>query len=52
MPIHTAKIVLALAGVLVFFAGAKTDFTWLRWSGIALVSIAWLLRFYRPSDKR
>ncbi|MBX3132964.1 MAG: hypothetical protein KF689_06210 [Gemmatimonadaceae bacterium] len=44
---HTAKLVLALAGVLVFFVGAKLGLEWLRWAGIALVAIAWFLRFYR-----
>jgi hypothetical protein len=52
MPVHTAKLVLAITGSVVFFLGAKTDFGWLRWSGIALVAAAWLLRFYRPSDRR
>lgn len=53
IPVHTAKIVLALAGVLVFFVGARLGLEWLRWAGIALVAIAWFLRFYRrasPSD--
>ena len=49
MPVHVAKLVLAGVGLLVFLAGTRVDFPWLRWSGIALVAIAWLLRFYRPS---
>lgn len=49
MPVQTAKVVLALVGLAVFFAGTRTGFGWLRWAGIALVAIAWLLRFYRPS---
>lgn len=47
MSVHQAKIVLALAGLLVFFSGAKLGFGWLRWAGIALVAAAWLLRFYK-----
>lgn len=47
MSIQQAKIVLALAGLLVFFSGAKLGFGWLRWAGIALVAAAWLLRFYK-----
>ena len=47
MSVHQAKIVLALVGLLVFFAGAKFGFGWLRWAGIALVAAAWLLRFYK-----
>ncbi len=49
MSVQQAKIVLAMVGLVVFFAGTRTQFGWLRWSGIALVAIAWLLRFYRPS---
>lgn len=47
IPVHHAKLVLALAGLLVFFSGAKLGFAWLRWAGIALVAAAWLLRFYK-----
>lgn len=52
MPVHTAKVVLALAGVVVFLSGTRFGLPWLRWAGIALVAIAWLLRFYRPSGPR
>jgi hypothetical protein len=51
MPVHVAKLVLAMAGLLAFLAGTQTDFAWLRWSGIALVAIAWMLRFYRPRQR-
>jgi protein-S-isoprenylcysteine O-methyltransferase Ste14 len=44
--LHQAKLALALAGLLVFFTGAKLGLGWLRWAGIALVAAAWLLRFY------
>lgn len=47
MPLLQAKIVLAIVGLLVFFAGARFGFGWLRWAGIALVAAAWLLRFYK-----
>lgn len=52
MPVHRAKIVLAMAGLLVFFTGAKLGFDWLRWAGIALVAAAWLLRFYKGPTRR
>lgn len=52
IPVHTAKTILTLTGVALFLAGSRTEFVWLRWSGIGLVAIAFLLRFYRPSDKR
>jgi protein-S-isoprenylcysteine O-methyltransferase Ste14 len=45
--VHQAKLVLAVAGLLVFFSGAQFGFGWLRWAGIALVAAAWLLRFYK-----
>lgn len=47
MSVHRAKLVLAMAGLLVFFTGAKFGFDWLRWAGIALVAAAWSLRFYK-----
>ncbi len=47
MPVHQAKLVLALTGLLVFFSGVKFGFGWMRWAGIALVAVAWLLRFYK-----
>lgn len=52
MPVHTAKVVLALAGVVVFLSGTRLGLPWLRWAGIVLVIIAWLLRFYRPPGSR
>lgn len=48
LPVHTVKIVLALLGLGVFFAGARFQLTSLRWAGIGLVAAAWLLRFYKP----
>lgn len=51
MSVHTAKIVLALTGVIVFFVGAKFGLPWLRWSAIGLVASAWLLRFYQPRSR-
>lgn len=47
MSVHQAKLVLAVAGLLVFFTGARVGSDWLRWAGIALVAAAWLLRFYK-----
>lgn len=51
MPVHTAKLVLVLTGVGVFFTGTRFELPWLRWAGIVLVAIAWLLRFYRPVSR-
>ena len=35
MPVHVAKIILALLGLLLFFAGTQTGFAGFRWAGIA-----------------
>lgn len=43
--VNVAKSALIAAGVLVFFFGIRTGHDILRWTGIALVTLAWLLRF-------
>ena len=48
MPVQTAKLILASLGLLLFFTGVKTELTWVRWTGLALVAVSYLLRFYRP----
>lgn len=40
-----AKLVLALAGLAVFFTGVRMELQPLRYVGIALVAVAFLLRF-------
>jgi len=40
-----AKLVLAGAGLAVFFTGVRLDLEALRYVGIALVGVAFLLRF-------
>jgi predicted membrane metal-binding protein len=48
-PLTTAKLVLAFAGIAVFFYGWNKGLAPLRWIGIALVAAAVLLRFFsRP----
>jgi len=44
-PMSYAKLVLAAAGIAVFFLGARLGIGAVRWTGIALVAAAWLLRF-------
>lgn len=44
-PVSIAKLVLALAGIVVFLLGIRFGSDLLRWTGTALVVIAWLLRF-------
>lgn len=52
-PVHVAKLALALAGIAVFLLGINTGNVMVRWTGIGLVVVAWLLRFVaRPSARR
>jgi hypothetical protein len=44
-PVSIAKLVLAVAGIGVFLLGVRLGIPMLRWTGTALVVIAWLLRF-------
>lgn len=51
MPVQTAKVILALVGVGLFLLGTNMASAWLRWVGIAVVAIAFLLRFYQPRSR-
>lgn len=51
-PVLVAKIVLALAGLVCFLLGIRFGQDVLRWTGIALVAVAWLLRFVGRPDTR
>jgi hypothetical protein len=42
-----AKLVIAGAGLAVFLTGVRTDNDTLRWVGIGLVAVAFLLRFLK-----
>lgn len=52
MQTQTAKVILALAGILVFLVGIRTHQEMVRWTGIALVTAAWLLRFVGRGTQR
>lgn len=41
------KIALALAGIALFGVGIRLGAEPYRWAGIALVAIAWLMRFWK-----
>ncbi len=41
----TAKLVIAVAGVAVFLTGVRLELEPVRWIGIGLVVVAFLLRF-------
>lgn len=43
----TIKIALALAGMTLFGGGVRFNADAYRWAGIALVAVAWLLRFWK-----
>lgn len=41
----TAKLVIAAVGVAVFLTGVRLEIELMRWIGIGLVAVAFLLRF-------
>lgn len=43
-----AKIALALVGLVLFGAGVRLERPDVRWIGLAVVAVAWALRFVRP----
>jgi hypothetical protein len=47
-----AKVALALIGLIVFGAGVRFERIELRWTGLAFVIVAWLLRFAGPRPSR
>ena len=49
-PATIAKLTLAGSGVLVFGIGVRFENMAVRWTGIALVLVAWLLRFVKDSS--
>jgi hypothetical protein len=47
----TIKLTLALGGLVLFGAGIRFGNDTLRWTGIAMVGVAWVLRFWKgPAD--
>ena len=44
----TAKLAIAAVGLAVFLTGARLELPPVRWIGIALVAVAFLLRFIGP----
>lgn len=46
-PATIAKLALAGGGLLVFGIGIRFDNMAMRWTGVALVIVAWLLRFVK-----
>jgi len=48
----TLRATVALVGILVFVYGARADLETVRWVGIALIGVAFLLRFVDPARRR
>jgi hypothetical protein len=46
------KLGLALAGLIVWGYGARTDVSWLRWAGIGFFAAAFVARFFGPRSSR
>lgn len=46
----TAKLVIAAVGVAVFLTGVRLEIDPVRWIGIGLVAVAFLLRFMGRRD--
>ena len=44
-PVTIAKLALALSGLATFGIGIRLDHPTIRWTGIGLVAVAWMLRF-------
>jgi hypothetical protein len=44
------KIALAVIGLMLFGAGVRFERVELRWTGLAFVVVAWLMRFIRPRN--
>jgi hypothetical protein len=47
-----AKLVTALVGIALFGTGIRWDVPALRGAGIAMVAVAWALRFAGPRSRR
>jgi hydrogenase/urease accessory protein HupE len=50
--VTVAKVALALIGAALFLYAAQTGNENLRWAGIGVVAVAFLLRFVKPRGNR
>jgi protein-S-isoprenylcysteine O-methyltransferase Ste14 len=46
------KLGLTLAGLILWGYGVRTDVEWMRWTGIVLLALAAVLRFWGPRSSR
>ena len=44
-PLLVAKLALVAGGIATFGVGIRVDNVWIRWAGIGIVAVAWILRF-------
>jgi hypothetical protein len=51
-PVTTTRVVLAFAGLAVFGYGIRADLTNVRWVGVALLGVSFLLRFIERRGRR
>lgn len=45
------RIALILVGLVLFLFSQRFGLDWMRWAGIAMVVLALLLRFWKPTHK-
>ena len=53
-PLLAAKLALVAGGIATFGVGIRVDNVWIRWAGIGIVAIVWILRFAkrpRPANE-
>ena len=46
------KLTLALSGLVLFGASLRFNSMGLRWTGIGLVAVAWLFRFWKAPESK
>lgn len=51
IPLHWLKTGLAMLGLGLFLLGIRFGMDPLRWTGIGVVAVAWLLRFLRRAPQ-
>jgi len=51
-PLATWRVTIAIAGLVVFGYGVRTDNNTIRWVGIACLVVAFVLRFFAKAKAR
>ncbi len=51
-PVTIAKLALAGSGIATFAIGIRVDNAAIRWTGIGLVLVAWMLRFVKDQGNQ